>query len=69
MNIQSELPLVFEFLGRQRVEVKASKSPLSSDAEGVAPSRSKPVPGVALFSPPLARAMTPVTFAAVPVVF
>jgi len=38
MNIQSELPLVFEFLGRQRVEVKASKSPLSSDA-GLLPIR------------------------------
>jgi hypothetical protein len=32
MNIQSVLPLVFEFLGRQRVEVEVSKLPLSSDA-------------------------------------
>jgi hypothetical protein len=38
MNIQSALPLVFEFLGRQRVEVEVSKSPLSSDA-GLLPIR------------------------------
>lgn len=38
MNIQSALPLVFEFLGRQRVEVEESKAPLSSDA-GLLPIR------------------------------
>lgn len=38
MNIQSALPLVFEFLGRQRVEVERSEAPLSSDA-GLLPIR------------------------------
>ncbi len=38
MNMQSALPLVFELVGPQRVEVEASQSPLSSDA-GLLPIR------------------------------
>jgi len=38
MNIQSALPLVFEFLGSQRVEVEGSQASLSSDA-GLLPIR------------------------------
>jgi hypothetical protein len=38
VTVQTALPLVFEFLGRQRVEVAVSKTPLSSDA-GLLPIR------------------------------
>ena len=38
MILQSALPLVFEFLGSQRVEVEVSEAPLSSDA-GLLPIR------------------------------
>jgi hypothetical protein len=44
-------------------------SPLNSLAAGVVPSRRIPVPALELLRPPFARATTPVTFAAVPVVF